>query len=244
MESLIHNHYKNNLVIPGMKFYINGEYIEVLNVETEVNLNKKFNKEWDKTIIVDILATTELGYIVIEINYTHAKDWEDLIKYYSEINLIEVYEVIISEDPIIPPIWKSMNKLLKIEKEIPNDKYVENGLFYFGPNSKLYKVNENTYQVKCIYRLQHTGSQTRIVTLEFDLSDKFITKNRLQRCFGNITNMVQSKVDFIRISEKLYLCKSFFDPKISKPGKYDSKIYSNILQKLINMKPQQKMVKD
>lgn len=100
-----------------MKFYINGEYVEVLNVETEVNLNKKFNKEWDKIIIVDILATTAIGYIVVEINYTHAKDWEDLIKYYSELNLIEVYEVIISEDPIIAPVWKSMNELLKRSKE-------------------------------------------------------------------------------------------------------------------------------
>ena len=67
MESFLHKHYKENLICKGMKILSCGEILTITDFETEVDLKQKFNMTWNKSIVVDILAETNKGYLAIEI---------------------------------------------------------------------------------------------------------------------------------------------------------------------------------
>lgn len=254
MEDLIYNHYKNNLVIPGMKICTNDdeesvriqEYVTVLNVEIDVSINKKFNKNLEKDIIIDILVETELGYIAIfiKINSIFGNSGKFFTDNYKELNIFSIYYIDINDYINKGVKWEKLNKMLKIEKKLPNGTFVEYGMFYFGKNSKPYKVDNYTYQVKCYYRENYNGTKVRIVTLEFDLSKKYISERRIHRCFDDINDVVQSDVSFGRLSENLFTCETFFDPIPYKltTNKDNILFYKDIKTKLNKMKQQEKPV--
>jgi competence CoiA-like predicted nuclease len=102
-ESIFHKHWKENLFKAGM--YINianrisePNNIEILDVLNEVSLGDKYDKKWDIKIIADVLLVTELGDIVVEINYKNPKDWNKLQPYFNELNLLRVYEVTVDKN--------------------------------------------------------------------------------------------------------------------------------------------------
>lgn len=102
-ESIFHKHWKENLFKAGMFFNIANRIndpisVEIIDVLNEVSLNKRYNKIWDREIIVDVLLITKEGEIVIEINYKNNKKWDELKPYYAEINLLRVYEVTVDKN--------------------------------------------------------------------------------------------------------------------------------------------------
>ena len=129
-ESIFHKHWKEDLFKVGMfinlsdkpyiKFLRNGETIvkhiptevEILEVLNEVSLNRRYNKNWDIEIIVDILLITEYGDIVIEINYTNPKDWLSLEPYYGELELFRVYEVSVSKFVNENLVWRDKDDIV------------------------------------------------------------------------------------------------------------------------------------
>lgn len=222
-----------------------GKLVTILDFETEVNLKEKFNTSWNKSIIVDILARTDKGYIVIEIYHTNPKLWETLIDYYKDISdyVINLFEVKVSNIVNQLPIWRDRELLLK---EDQNAEFFNShtlvGDFYFGSNSKPYKVNDTTYQIKCVSRLQTYSKYSNIVTMQFDLENKYITEKRLYGCFGNITGLIKGQFNYIKISDKLYQCVSFYNPKNTGFSKYDQPMIQKIRKQLDNMKLQNKIV--
>lgn len=245
MESFLHKHYKNNLLCKGMKILSCGQILTVIDFETEVDLKKYFSLNWDKSIIVDILAKTEKGYIAIEIYNTNAKLWETLYPYYNDISdkVINFFEVKINDTVNIQPEWKDRKLLLK---ELDNSEYIDMkqmiGEFYFGVNSKPYKVNDNLYQIKCVHRQTAYSKYSKLITMQFDLHNKYITENRLFNCFGDLKNMVKSTFTYLPISENLYQCVSFYNPKNTGFSKYDQEMIGKIRRQLENMKPQNKII--
>jgi len=245
LESELHKHYKNNLLCKGMQILSCGELLTILDFETEVNLNKKFNTNWNKNIIVDILAKTNKGYIVIEIYKTNPKLWAELADYYNYIadQVINLFEVKVSNIVNQLPIWKDRKLLLKEDNRTElYDSKVLIGDFYFGINSKPYRVNDTIYQIKCVERCSPYSKYSNIVTIQFDLANKYITEKRLYSCFGNITGLIKSQFNYIRISDKLYQCVSFYNPHNTGFSKYDQKMIQKIRKQLENMKPQNKII--
>ena len=245
MGSIIHKHYKNNLICSGMQLLSCGELLTIIDFETEVDLKRKFNTTWDKTIIVDILAKTNKGYVAIEIYNTNPKLWAELSKYYSDIltQVINFFEVKVSKIANQPFIWKDKALLLKEENntELFNNNILI-GDFYFGLNSKPYKVNDNIYQIKCVFRHTTYSKYSGIITMQFDLSNKYITEKRLYECFGNNNDLLKSQFNYIKISENLYQCISFYNSKKTGYSKYDQQMIQKIRKQLDNMKPQNKIV--
>lgn len=245
MESFLHKHYKEHLLCKGMKILSCGEVLTVLDFETEVNLKKYFDLNWDKSIIVDILAKTDKGYVAIEVYNTNAKLWETLYPYYDDISdkVINFFEVKVSDVVNVLPVWRDRKLLLK---ESDHREFIDmnqkTGDFYFGVNSKPYKVNDNLYQIKCVHRLTTYSKYSEIVTMQFDLSNKYITENRLFNCFGNVPGIVKSNFTYLQISENLYQCISFYNPKKTGYSKYDQEMIMKIRRQLENMKPQNKIV--
>jgi len=244
MESFLHKHYKNNLLCIGMQLLSNGEILTASNIETEVDLAKKFNMNWDKRIVVDILAETDKGYIAIEIYNTNPKLWADLAPYYNEIsnNVVNFFEVKISQLANMLPLWRDRQLLLQESSVERWSCYTEIGDFYFGPNSKPFKVNDQLYQVKCVFRHSPSSKYSNVATLQFDLENKYITEKRLYGCFGNITGLMKSECTYIRISDGLYQCISFYNPQNIGGGKYDQEMLSKIRRQLENMKLQDKII--
>ena len=245
MESKLHKHFKNNLICKGMKILSCGKLLTIEDFSTEVNLNKYFNTDWNKTIIVDILAKTNKGYIAIEIYNTSPKVWSDLSYYYNELSdkIINFFEVKVYDTANMSPEWKDKQLLLKENCEIEFiDKNTFIGDFYFGSNSKPFKVNNTLYQVKCVHRESTYSKYTNIITMQFDMSNKYITEKRIFTCFGAITGLVKSEFKYIRISDKLYQCVSFYNPRNTGYSKYDQTTISKIRRQLDKMKPQSKIV--
>lgn len=118
-----------------------------------------------------------------------------------------------------------------------NQKIYSYGLFYLNENSKLYKIDDFTYQIKCVHRIFHTGKDTRIVTLEFNSNN--LTEKEFEY-FNNISRMVEVNLGYTRIKDNLYEINSVSKFKISRPSKYEIKIFNTIQDKLYKMKPQTK----
>ena len=83
-----------NSLIEGMKEC----NVEILKVTNEVSLKKRYGTDWDRDIIVDILLETPKGDIVIEINHTNKKDWDELSEYYNTIDVFKIYEVTVDRN--------------------------------------------------------------------------------------------------------------------------------------------------
>lgn len=244
MESFLHKHYKNNLICEGMQILSCGDLLTITAVETEVDLRKKFDTSWERSIIVDILAQTNKGYIAIEIYNTNPKLWAALSHYYKDISgkVVNFFEVKICNVANQPPVWRDRKLLLKESSTEYHDENTQVGDFYFGPNSKPFKVNDKLYQVKCVHRHHTYSKYSDIVTVQFDIGNKYITEKRLYGCFGDISGMVKSQLNYIKITDKLYQCISFYNPRNTGTGKYDQEMLSKIRRQLENMKPQNKIV--
>lgn len=242
MESLIHKHYKEHLICPGMKILSFGQSLTINSVETEVCLNKKFNTNWDKRIVVDILANTDQGYIAIEIYKTNPKLWAELFMYYDDISdkVINFFEVRVSEYATLPPVWVDRKMLLKEDSSYDYEYMIHSGDFYFGANSRPYKVNKNLYQVKCVHRFRQDDSS--IVTLQFNLQQKYFTEKRILECFSDIQDVVSCNAKYRQITENLYECISFYNPK--RPTGYRCKagMTNKIRNKLLKMSKQNKII--
>lgn len=120
-ESIFHKHWKENLFKAGM--YINvanriskPENVEILEVLNEVSLNKRYNKNWDKEIIVDVLLITEKGEIIVEVNYKNAKNWSKLKSYYDELDILRVYEITVDKTVNSTLKWFCLGEEEEIEK--------------------------------------------------------------------------------------------------------------------------------
>lgn len=244
MESFLHKHYKENLICKGMKILSCGEILTITDFETEVDLKQKFNMTWNKSIVVDILAETNKGYLAIEIFNTHPKLWAELYSYYNEISkhVVNFFEVKVSDVVNQLPVWKDRKLLLKESSTEFLDANTLIGDFYFGKNSKPFKVNDSLFQVKCVHRETPSSKYTHIVTMQFDLENKYITEKRLYECFGNITGIAKGQFKYLQITDKLYQCVSFYNPKNIGFGKYDQEMLSRIRLQLENMKEQTKIV--
>jgi len=124
-ESIFHKHWKENLFKAGMFINIANKMsepnnIEILDVLNEVSLNKRYLKNWDIEIIVDVLLVTEKGDVVVEINYKNHKDWDKLKQYYDELNLLRVYEVLVDKNINTKLEWFYLGEdeeIKKIEKQ-------------------------------------------------------------------------------------------------------------------------------
>jgi len=121
-ESIFHKHWKENLFKPGM--YINAstgyrelDEVEILEVHNEVSLNKRYNKNWTKQIIVDVLLITDKGDVIVEINYKNPKNWDELYTYYEELDLLQVFEVTVKKTINSPLKWFSLDDYLEYKEE-------------------------------------------------------------------------------------------------------------------------------
>ena len=242
MESKIHKHYKEHLICPGMTILSSGQLLTINDVETEVCLNKKFNTNWNKRIVVDILASTNKGFVAIEVYKTNPKLWATLSEYYDDISdkVINFFEVRVFQQVNLPPIWKDRKLLLKEDPSYDYEYSIRSGDFYFGTNSQPYKVNENLYQVKCVHRFRHDDST--VVTLQFNLQQKYFTEKRIVECFSNIQDIVSCTAKYKQITENLYECISFYNPKRPNGYRCAAGMTNKIRNKLLKMKKQNKII--
>lgn len=142
-ESVIHNHYKTNLFIPGAKISTRKGCAEIYNVIVEQFLDERYPKakNWDRKIKPDVILETSLGDVIIEIWNTNKKDWNELVPYYNEIidDLCDVFEVKINS--INDLSWKSYARILYlIEKN--KQKKIE------AEKATKEKTNEIIYAIK------------------------------------------------------------------------------------------------
>ena len=84
-ESIFHKHYKENMFKKGLFLKFGNLEYEIYNVLNEVYLKTRYNKNWDRDIIVDTLLETSGGDIIIEIHKTNKKDWYELHPYYDDL---------------------------------------------------------------------------------------------------------------------------------------------------------------
>ena len=156
-ESIFHKHWKENLFKPGMFINIANRItepnnVEILDVINEVSLNKRYNKQWDKEIIVDVLLVTEKGDIVVEINYKNPKDWNKLTKYYSQLELLKVYEVTVDKHINTKLEWFCLGEQEREKKKLEKEK-VEKDLIKQGKYKNLILKTNQLKNLMTVIRL-------------------------------------------------------------------------------------------
>ena len=117
---------------------------------------------------------------------------------------------------------------------------VSYGLFYFGRNSIPYKVNDSTYQIKCLERIYPTTEDFRCVYLQFTLSDN-LTLEMLNEF--RTEYMKVSKVSYLTTCGNVIIVKKFEKPKIVKQNKYDAMLMNRVFYRLNHLKAQAKAYK-
>ncbi len=231
-ESYSHKYFKDNLVKIEDTIQVSGNDYKILSIDKEVDLGKFFKVKFDKKIIVDLLINTSGGYVVIEILYTHGRCWTELKPYFDKLNLLEVFEVSVPRDIRGCPTWTNFNKLLINESVVVRDNYPEYGEFYFGRNSLPFKVDDNSYQIKCMHPNFHTSKQFKTITLQFDLNDKYITEDRILNNFKTDYMLISKVTYYYTNKQNLYFVKSFYNPKIVRPDKYNAETMRKVLDRL------------
>jgi len=116
-ESIVHKHWKNNLFVPGMSINISEGYhhqeVEIIEVINNVSLSKRYNMEWDRDIRVDVILITELGDIIVEINYKSKSKFPKLANYYNTLDVLKVYEVSVPKAVNTHFKWYSLDEYNK-----------------------------------------------------------------------------------------------------------------------------------
>lgn len=139
-ETIFHKHWKENLFRKGLFITVSYEPYEIINVYTEVSLMKRYNKEWDRDIIVDVLLETTGGDVVVEVNYSNKKVWLELEEYYSQIPFLQVFEVTVSREINSELTWSTMGECLKNERKLLKQK-IEKILTAKEEQAKLNRIN-------------------------------------------------------------------------------------------------------
>lgn len=129
-ESIFHKHWKENLFKAGMFIDISNKLqeprnVEIIDVINEVSLSSRYGKEWDRDVIVDVLLVTDVGDIVVEINYKNPKKWNELKPYYDELDLLRVFEVKVGKSINAQLEWSYLGEdedTMRIQKEIKEEK--------------------------------------------------------------------------------------------------------------------------
>lgn len=114
--------------------------------------------------------------------------------------------------------------------------------FYFGQASKPFKVSDNTYQIKCLWREHETGKYFDIVYLQFEVR----STEQLERL--NLFNTDFIKYSYVEICSNqtppvLKATGKFTDPKIVYPTEYERPKLQTAWNKLKNMAHQKKVMK-
>lgn len=117
---------------------------------------------------------------------------------------------------------------------------IDYGLFYFGRNSIPYKVNDSTYQIKCLRRIYPTTEDFRCVYLQFVLSDN-LTLEMLNEF--KTEYMKVSKVSYLTTCGNVIIVKEFEKPKIVKQDRYNATLMNKVFYRLNNLKVQTKAYK-
>ena len=107
------------------------------------------------------------------------------------------------------------------------------GLFYFGKNSIPYKVNDSTYQIKCLERIYPTTEDFRCVYLQFTLSDK-LTLEMLDEF--KTEYMKVAKITYIISCSNVLVVGKFEKPQIVKQNKYDATLMNRVFYRLNHLK--------
>ncbi len=128
---------------------------------------------------------------------------------------------------------------MKWRNEQLNDS-ISFGLFYFGRNSIPYKVNDTTYQIKCLRRMYHTTGDFRCVYLQFTLSDN-LTLEMLNEF--RTEYMKVSDISYFTTCSDVIIVKKFEKPKIVKQNKYDATLMNQVFYRLNHLKKQTKAIK-
>lgn len=113
-------------------------------------------------------------------------------------------------------------------------------LFYFGRNSIPYKVNDTTYQIKCLQRIYHTTEDFRCVYLQFTLDD-ILTLEMLNEF--RTEYMKVSDISYFTTCSDVIIVKKFEKPKIVKQNKYDATLMNRVFYRLNHLKVQTKVKK-
>lgn len=129
-ESIFHKHWKENLFKAGMFINIANKIsfpdnVEILEVLNEVSLNKRYNKKWDKEIIVDVLLITTKGDVIVEINYKNPKNWNKLKGYYSELDIVRVYEVTVDKNINTKLEWFCLGEEAEVKAQLEQQRLDE-----------------------------------------------------------------------------------------------------------------------
>lgn len=114
---------------------------------------------------------------------------------------------------------------------------VSYGLFYFGKNSIPFKVNDSTYQIKCLRRIYPTTEDFRCIYLQFTLND-----NATLEMLNEFTTeyMKVSHISYLATCGDVFVVKEFEKPKMVKQNKYDATLMNRVFCRLNHLKMQSK----
>lgn len=117
---------------------------------------------------------------------------------------------------------------------------VSYGLFYFGKNSIPYKVNDSTYQIKCLRRIYPTTEDFRCAYLQFTLNDKLTLEmlNNFKTEYMKVSN-----VSYLTTCGDAFIVKGVEQPKMVKQNKYDATLMNRVFYRLNHLKVQTKAYK-
>lgn len=118
--------------------------------------------------------------------------------------------------------------------------FISYGLFYFGKNSIPYKVNDSTYQIKCLRRIYPTTEDFRCVYLQFTLSDN-LTLEMLNEF--KTEYMKVSKISYLTSCKDVLVVEEFEKPEMVKQNKYDATLMNRVFYRLNHLKAQTKAYK-
>lgn len=220
-ESYIHQHYKNNLFIPGMAIMVKNDCYEIQKVLTEIELGKYYNKDIGRKVIPDILLVTDGGDIAVEFNYKNKKNWEEYFDVYSKLNLLDVFEIklsnIINDNKSLQ--WTSaydeFDRIKKVKNATSHQMRMN---FYVGRCSVPKKVYGKIYELECFsdgtnYASIYNVTSLKRCKLRFVIDNQYITEKRIsfqfpQPWIAKFTAIVEP--DYYN---GCYLVKSFYNPQ-------------------------------
>lgn len=211
-ESFIHKHFKN-FFVPGMQIETKSGIAEIYNVLPEVKLSDRYNKTWDREIIVDVILETNLGDVIIEIWYSNKKNWIELMPYYYEIKpcICDAFEVKVDICCNTQIKWSNVfdilrnieleikraeereienkKRLLQISKDISYPKHKKVLFFYNILQPNIIHVSDKKFQIKGIVKMpDYMGKIYKICTLSFNTESTDMSKIMYKKQFYDYYN--------------------------------------------------------